>query len=125
MSDFKAWEELTELEQLACEFSDYYKSAHGFRPRHVDTTGWTVEDYQREFVELGRICAENEKQRQASEARAAHDFEIRVQGLLMSGARDRRMAIRWIAEAEGAENDPDYLCYLLGLDYGYFAGDFA
>jgi len=124
MNEFKAWPELTELEQLACEYSDYFKSAYGYRPRHVDTTTWTVADFEQEFDLLGRVCAENEQQRKIAEEKAAHDFELRVQSLLLCGAKDRGMAIRWIAEAEGAERDPEYLCFLLGLDYGYFAGDF-
>ena len=58
------------------------------------------------------------------DARAAVQFEARVAGLIASGAGDRATAIRWIADAEGAEGDAEYLCFLLGLEYDYFAGDF-
>ena len=120
MSEFKSWEEMSELEQLACEFWDFYKEAHGFRPRHVDTTSWTVEQFHSEFVELARVCKQNAEARNEAEAAAAVRFESRVAGLMASGAGDRATAIRWIAEAEKVNGDMDYLCFLLGLDYRYF-----
>ena len=124
MSEFQSWESMSKLEQLACEYWDFYKEANGFRPRHVDTTSWTVEQFQAEFAELGRICEQNEAIRVEDEAHAAVRFEARVAGLIASGAGDRATAIRWIADAEGAEGDAEYLCFLLGLEYDYFAGDF-
>ena len=124
MNEFKSWESMSKLEQLACEYWDFYKEANGFRPRHVDTTSWTVEQFQAEFDELGRICEQNEAIRVEDEAHAAVRFEARVAGLIASGAGDRATAIRWIADAEGAEGDAEYLCFLLGLEYDYFAGDF-
>jgi len=30
------------------------------------------------------------------------------------------MCIRWLLEAHDAGEDRDYLCYLLGVAYGYF-----
>lgn len=123
MNEFKSWEDMSELEQLACEYWDYYKSAYGYRPRHVDTSAWTVEDYQREFAELSQVCAQNEQQRLADEARAAHDVEIRIQTLLSSGAKNREMAIRWLDESLDAGGDREYLCFLLNVRYGYFTQD--
>ena len=41
MTAFTTWEELTELEQAQATFWDMYKDAHGFRPRHIDTSSWT------------------------------------------------------------------------------------
>jgi hypothetical protein len=124
MSEFKSWEEMSELEQLACEYWDFYKEANGFRPRGIDTSSWTVEQFKAEFAELGRICEQNEAIRAEDEARAAARFEARIADLIASGAGDRATAIRWVAEAEGAGRDAEYLCFLLGLEYGYFAGDF-
>jgi len=40
--------------------------------------------------------------------------------LLQTGAKNRAMALRWIHEAEGSNGDDEYLCFLLGLSYGYF-----
>ena len=100
MSEFKSWEEMSELEQLACEFWDFYKEAHGFRPRHVDTTSWTVEQFHSEFEQLARVCKQNAEFRKESEAAAAVRFEARIVTLMASGAGDRATAIRWVAEAD-------------------------
>ena len=120
MNEFKSWEELTELEQLACEFSDFYKEANGFRPRHVDTSNWTVERFQSEFNTLSEICKSNALARKEEEAYKARKLEARISELLTMGAKDRAMAIRWISEAEDAGEDMEYLCFLLGVEYGYF-----
>jgi len=49
------WNELSELEQAQCIFSDMFKDAYGFRPRHIDFSTWTLEQFQAEFKELGSI----------------------------------------------------------------------
>ena len=120
MSEFKSWSELSPLEQAACEFSDFYKEANGFRPRHINTSGWTLEDFDREFEVLARVCKENAALRDAQEAAAVVRFEKRIVSLTQSGAKDRAMAIRWIAEAEECGGDMEYLCFLVGVPYGYF-----
>ena len=124
MSEFKSWEEMSELEQLACEYWDFYKEANGFRPRGIDTSSWTVAEFHSEFEQLARTCKQNAEFRKESEAANAVRFEARIVTLMASGAGDRATAIRWVAEAEGAEGDAEYLCFLLGLEYDYFAGDF-
>jgi len=119
---FKSWEEYTPLEQAAMTYWDMYKDAHGFRPRGVDTSAWTLADFEKEFEYLGKVIEREEELRKDSEARAGHEFEMRMQDLLRSGAKDRAMALRWIHEAEGSDGDDEYLCYLVGLPYGYFKG---
>ncbi len=120
MSELKSWSELSHLEQVACEFSDFYKDAHGFRPRHIDTSSWTLEDFHAEFEVLADICKDNAARRVAEEAAAVTKFENRVSMLMTCGAKDRSMAIRWIAEAEECNGDMEYLCFLVGVPYGYF-----
>ena len=120
MSEFKSWSELSPLEQAACDFSDFYKEAMGFRPRHVDTSSWTLEDFNREFEVLTCICKENAAIRAAAEVKAIEHLENRIKSLLRIGAKDRAMAIRWIAEAEECGGDMEYLCFLVGVPYGYF-----
>jgi len=117
---YKTWEEMSTLEQYACQFWDMYKDAHGFRPRHIDTNSWTEADFEAEFKELGLAIEREEILRKESEARAMHEFEMRMQDLLRSGAKDREMALRWIHEAEGSNGDDEFLCYLVGVPYGYF-----
>jgi hypothetical protein len=120
MEAFKTWEEMTTLEQYACQFWDMYKDAYGVRPRGIDTSAWTEEQFEAEFRQLGMTIADNDRERKEAEERAAHDFEMRMLGLLQSGAKDRDMALRWVHEAEGSDGDDEYLCYLVGLPYGYF-----
>jgi len=122
MSDFtfKSWEEYTPLEQAACTYWDMYKDAHGFRPRHIDTSTWTLEQFEAEFRDLQEVIEREAILRNDSQARASHEFEMRMLSLLQSGAKDREMAMRWIHEAEGSDGDDEYLCFLLGLAYGYF-----
>jgi hypothetical protein len=125
MNEFKTWEQMTPLEQYACTYWDMYKDANGVRPRGIDTTSWTLEQFEAEFVQLGQAIEQAEIARKAAEAEAQNAFEMRVQGLLMSGAKDRAMALRWIHEAEGSNGDDEFLCYLVGLPYGYFVKETA
>ena len=120
MSEFKSWEEMTEKEQLECSLWDAYKDAHGIRPRFMNMETMSVEELKQQ---LELCCSEierNEKQRQIDEDHASHDFEMRMLNLMMSGAKSREQALRWVHEAEGSDGDDEYLCFLLGLPYGYF-----
>ena len=120
MEAFKTWEEMTVLEQYACQYWDMYKDAYGVRPRGIDTSSWTEADFEREFVQLSKTIDENYREQLASEAKAVERFEAQVESFIQSGAKDREMALRWIHEAEGSNGDEDYLCYLIGLPYSYF-----
>ena len=120
MEAFKTWEEMTTLEQMACQYWDMYKDAHGIRPRGIDTSSWTEEDFLKEFEYLGQVIDREEELRKESEAAAVVRFEARVASIMEMGAQDRAMALRWIHEAEGSDGDDEYLCYCVGLPYGYF-----
>ena len=120
MNEFKSWEEMSTLEQYACQYWDMYKDAYGCRPRGIDTTDWTEAEFEAEFVSLSKTIESNYKDQLAQEEVAMHEFEMRMQDLLLSGAKDREMAMRWVHEAEGSNGDDEYLCYLLGLPYRYF-----
>jgi hypothetical protein len=118
----RSWEELTVLEQMACEYSDFHKEAYGFRPRH-SLKGWTVEDFEREFATFRSVCEANAIAEREAEKIAIAEFESRVLQTVALGAGDSATAIRWIAEAEDCGGDMQYLCFLLGLPYGYFGGN--
>lgn len=115
----KSWEELTVLEQMQCQYWDMYKDAHGVRPRGIDTTKWTEEDFLKEFEYLGKVIDAEETQRKADEAEAIVRFEDRVLNLMHTGT-NRERVIAWLMDAEGVNGDFDYFCYLNGLPYGYF-----
>jgi len=117
---FKSWEEYTPLEQAAMTYWDMYKDAHGFRPRHIDTSAWTLEQFEEEFKSLADIIDREHALRKQREFNASHEFEMRMLDLLRSGAKDRAMALRWVHEAEETNGDDEYLCYTVGLPYGYF-----
>lgn len=99
-------------------YSDFFKEAHGFRPRH-DTSGWSLEDWARVFADLAAICDDNNKAREAAEAAAINAFDKRIAQLIAIGAPDRDTAIRWLHDAEATNGDPEFLCYCLGLPYGH------
>jgi len=119
-NEFKSWEEMSELEQARETFWDMYKDAHGFRPRHVDTSGWTLAEFQAEFDYLGGIIEQEEAHRKASEAEAIVKFEQHVTNTICMGARNRETALKWIMDASNANGDWEYLCHELGLPYSYF-----
>jgi hypothetical protein len=118
--DFPSWEEMSTLEQAQCQFWDMYKDAYGFRPRGIDTSTWTLEQFQDEFVILGQAIDREETARKASEAEAVAKFEQHVTNTICMGAGTREVALRWIMEASSANGDWEYLCYDLGLPYHYF-----
>ena len=125
MEAFKSWEEMSTLEQYACQFWDMYKDAYGSRPRGIDTSAWTLEQFEAEFVHLGKIIDANYREQLESEAKAVERFEAQVASFIESGAKTRETAIRWFHEAEGSNGDDEYLCFLLGLPYRYFVVDKA
>lgn len=120
MEDFKSWDELSDLEQAQATFWDMYKDAYGFRPRGIDTSTWTLDDFTSEFVVLGQAIEREETARKAAEAEAIEKFEQHVTNTICMGASNRETALRWIMEASTANGDWEYLCYDLGLPYHYF-----
>ena len=121
MQALTSWEELSDLEQAQATYWDMYKDAHGIRPRGIDTSTWTMADFDREFKYLGKVIDAEEVIRKQDEEKAVEAFERRVAEMLTLGAKDIDMAMRWIHEAEGTNGDEDYLAWTLGLPYRYFA----
>lgn len=120
MSEFTTWEQMSDLEQAQCIYWDMYKDAHGVRPRGIDTSTWTLQDFQQEFASLQEVIVREEANRQVAEKEAVDKFEQHVTNTICMGARDRETALRWIMDASNANGDWEYLCYDLGLPYQYF-----
>ena len=120
MSELKSWEEMSVLEQMQCQYWDMYKDAYGMRPRGIDTSTWTEAEFLNVFEQLAEVIQREEEQRKVNETEAAKRFEAQIDSLIASGAVSRDAAIKWIHEAEGTGGDDDYLCFTLGLRYGYF-----
>ena len=118
-NELKSWEELTQLEQAQELYWDMYKDAYGVRPRGIDTSSWTLEQFETEFEGLGFAIEQAENQRKIDEAEAIIKFEDRVTNLMHTGTnRDR--VIAWLMDAEGANGDFEYFCFTQGLPYSYF-----
>jgi len=120
MSEFTTWEQMSDLEQAQCQYWDMYKDAYGVRPRGVDTSMWTLADFDAEFQLLGEIIKQEDIARKAAETEAIEKFEKHVSDTICMGARNRETALRWIMDASNANGDWEYLCYDLGLPYHYF-----
>ena len=118
-NEFKSWEELSKLEQAQCIYWDMYKDAYGVRPRGIDTSTWTLEQFEAEFADLGRVIEQEDAQRKIAEAEAIVKFEDRVTNLMHTGT-NRERVISWLMDAEGANGDFEYFCFTQGLPYGYF-----
>ena len=103
-------------------FSDLHKDARGFRPGATQFNVWndsTPADKQRIWDNLLNEMDQRFQEEKDAQAQASHDFEFRVQDLMLSGAKDRTMAIKWLHEAFDTNGDTNYLEYHLGLPYGY------
>lgn len=120
MTEMTSWEEMSPLEQAQCQFWDMYKDAYGVRPRGIDTSTWTLADFETEFESLGKAIEREDIARKEAEALATVAFEDRVQTLIQTGAGDRATALRWIHDAEETNGDDEYLCFCVGLPYHYF-----
>jgi hypothetical protein len=118
-NEFKSWEEMSKLEQAQCIYWDMYKDAYGIRPRGIDTSSWTLEQFEAEFAELGQTIEKEEAQRKINETKAIAEFEDRVANLMHTGT-NRERVIAWLMDAEGANGDFEYFCYTQGLPYSYF-----
>ena len=115
----KHWNELTPLEQAHEIYSDMHKDAYGFRPRN-DVSAWTLEDFEAEFAIMQKVIKEDMEREAAEQEQAVHDLEMRLQSLMMMGAKSRDMAIGWLHQAYDTNGDDEYLCYFLNIPYGYF-----
>ena len=118
-NEFKSWEEMSALEQAQCTYWDMYKDAYGVRPRGVDTSTWTLEQFEAEFADLGRVIEQEDIQRKNAEIEAIAKFEDCVTNLMHTGT-NRERVIAWLMDAEGANGDFEYFCFTQGLPYSYF-----
>ncbi len=114
------WEQLSRKDQLAATHYDFYKDVHGVRPRWYNYDEMSETDLEAELDQLSKEAEVQAKIEAEQQAIAIGKVEARIADLIQSGAKTREVAVKWILEAEGAENDADYCCYLLGLPYGFF-----
>ena len=114
------WDQLSRKDQLAAMHYDFYKDVHGIRPRWMNYDVMSEAELEKELDQLEAESIIEEARRQQAEKRAIDAFEMQVAVLIASGAKTREKAIEWIKESENASmEDNDYVCFLLGLPYGY------
>lgn len=110
--------QLTELEELEGIYCELHKDVHGVKARWYKAA--SVEQARKDLDALqaqGEIIWALEKQERDE---AALRVESRITELKLMGAKTRETAIRWLHESCGTDGDDEFLCYHLGLDYGYF-----
>ena len=117
-TEMLSWNEMSPLEQAQCQFWDMYKDAYGVRPRGIDTTSWTLAEFDREFEFLANLIQQNYEQEQADQKVAIAEFEDKVLNLMHTGT-NRERVVAWLMDSVDANGDRDYACYLFGLPYGY------
>ena len=113
----------SEKDELGATYWDFYKEVHGIRPRWVNHEEATAEWYRAELERLQLEADLKWEEDSRLEAEASVRFEKSVESLIASGAGDRATAIRWIHEANDTNYDSEYLCFLMGLPYGYLRND--
>jgi hypothetical protein len=119
MTEFKSWDEMSDLEQAAATWWDLYKDVHGVRPRGVDTSNWTLAGFNAQIKALTIHLKEVMESERQAEKQAIQRFEDRVAKLMHNG-NDRERVIAWLMDAEGVDGDFEYFCYTQGLPFGYF-----
>jgi hypothetical protein len=110
---------MTRLESLEQTYCEMHKDVHGVKARW-----YRAESVEQAEADIARLEAEWEivaKREREEQSAAAVRFEARVAEYVALGAGDRETALRWIHDAEETNGDPEYLCYVSGLPYGYFA----
>jgi hypothetical protein len=102
------------------DLSDFYKSAHGFRPRGIYKEWWTEAELETEYHYLAKVCEENRIMEEAREHQALLDFNKLIEETIAYGAGDRETAIRWLVDGECLEfhaYDLEYFFWGHGLSY--------
>jgi hypothetical protein len=103
-------------------YSDLYKDAWGVRPGEWGYKYWNSLSPAEKQVQWDYLIGEMNKrcdEEAAMEKLAISRFEAQIQHWIEIGAKTREDAIRWFHQAEDTNGDNDYLCYRLGLPYGY------
>lgn len=114
------WEHLSRRDRLAATHYDFYKDVYGIRPRWMNYEDMTEADLEKELEILSRQAEIEAKLVAERQEKAKDAVEHIILDMMLCGAKDRAMAIRWLHEANNTDGDDDFLCYTLDLPYGYF-----
>ena len=103
-------------------YSDLHKDARGVRPGVSGAVYWDTlspAEKQVQWDSLVREMNQRCDEEAAMQKLAIERFEAQVQSWIEIGAKTREDAIRWFHDVEDTQGDNEYLCFRLGLPYGY------
>jgi hypothetical protein len=104
---------LTELEELETIYCEMHKDVYGVKARWYKAS--SVEQAHKDIDALSLSLAIQMEQDRKSQQSAIEAFEE-----LAASYGGVETAKRWQHQAYGTDGDDEYLCYHLGLPYGYF-----
>jgi hypothetical protein len=114
-TEFKTWDQMSELEQLEVTYCEMYKDVHGIKARWYKAE--SVEQARKDLEALGKDL----------EAAVALDKIVQQEAIdsFMKLVNEHcggsvETAKRYQHDAYGTQGDDEYLCYHLGLPYGFF-----
>jgi septation ring formation regulator EzrA len=109
----------TKLQELKDLYCDCHKDVHGIKARWVYDMDLTEAELEKMMDQLEKDYTEVREEEARIEA--ANEVKAREQiwMLMVHGAKDVAMAIRWMHDAEDTGNDHRYLDYTLGVRYGF------
>lgn len=103
---------MTELEELESLYCEMHKDVYGMKARWYRATN--VEQARKDLAQLEvALQAQIEADKRAQE-QAILAFQELVKSYGFENAK------RWQHQAYGTDGDDEFLCYHLGLPYGYF-----
>ena len=112
----KEWDDLTEKEQLLCYISDCFKDAYGCRPRGI-YNDYSVEELRSTLDRLVEDANTQYEEEQKWKADNWKEVHVEFSNLVNIGAKDFKQALAWDMEAQGADGDFEYYCFLKRVDY--------
>ncbi len=105
--------ELTELEELESIYCEMHKDAYGVKARWYRAE--SIEKARADIDVLGKVIEEQMAADKLHQQEAIKAFEA-----LAASYGGIETAKRWQHQAYGTDGDDEFLCYHLGLPYGYF-----
>ena len=113
----RKWEELSDLEQAATIYSDFYKDANGIRPGGYYGHPKTVEEYDKEIDRLGKVIKEQTKEEAKREKEAYKEWKEFLNSYMLKHDVSQSTAIKWDMEAQEVLDDVEHYCYLSQLSF--------
>lgn len=114
---YRTWDQLSELEQLESTYCELHKDVYGVKARWYRAK--TVEQARDDLQALEAAAEEEFARQQLVQQQAIVRFEKLVTETIALGAGDRATALRWIHEGALTDGHDEFLCYHMGLPYGY------